>query len=98
MLYEVITQNYFAELAARKIPLYLVSVIFRPEQLFFTSKPQGQWYRNILKGVAHFFVQNQQSADLLQRIGFPNYTITGDTVITSYSIHYTKLYEKENNA
>jgi len=72
-------QNYYQELANRKIPLYLVSVIFRPEQLFFTSKPQGQWYRNILKGVAHFFVQNKQSADLLQRIGFPNYTITGDT-------------------
>lgn len=72
-------KNFYEELAVRKIPLYLVSVIFRPEQLFFTSKPQGQWYRNILKGVAHFFVQNQQSADLLKRIGFPNYTITGDT-------------------
>jgi 3-deoxy-D-manno-octulosonic-acid transferase len=72
-------KNYIDELAARRIPLYLVSAIFRKEQLFFKPGIRGQWYRNVLKGVARFFVQNQQSADLLQQVGFSNYTITGDT-------------------
>lgn len=72
-------KNYFARLAGRNIPLYLVSAIFRPGQLFFQSGSRATWYRKILKGVTHFFVQNQQSADLLSNIGVSNYTITGDT-------------------
>ncbi|MGD9930887.1 MAG: 3-deoxy-D-manno-octulosonic acid transferase [Mangrovibacterium sp.] len=72
-------KNYLHELSRRKIPLYLVSAIFRPEQLFFQKGLRANWYRNILQGVEHFFVQNQQSANLLASIGFSNYTVTGDT-------------------
>lgn len=72
-------KNYIAELNRRSIPLYLVSVIFRPQQLFFGKGARAKWYREVLKGVNHFFVQNHQSAELLQSIGFSNYTVTGDT-------------------
>lgn len=72
-------KNYIDALAGRNIPLYLVSAIFRPGQLFFQKGFRAAWYRKVLQGVAHFFVQNNQSAELLAGIGFSNYTITGDT-------------------
>lgn len=72
-------KNYMEELSSRHIPLYLVSAIFRPGQLFFKSGARAKWYRSVLKSVAHFFVQNKQSAELLASFGFENYTITGDT-------------------
>ncbi|WP_163716167.1 3-deoxy-D-manno-octulosonic acid transferase [Mangrovibacterium lignilyticum] len=72
-------KNYIEELSKRSIPLYLVSAIFRPEHLFFKEGVKAKWYRNVLRGVAHFFVQNAQSAELLQKVGLSNYTITGDT-------------------
>ncbi len=68
---------YFRELGRRNIPLYIVSAIFRKEQLFF--KPYGRFYRSILRNVTHFFVQDTASATLLDSIGLHNYTLTGDT-------------------
>jgi len=72
-------KNYIEELNRRNIPLYLVSAIFRKEQLFFKSGLRAKWYRKVLENVCHFFVQNKQSAELLEKIGLSNYTITGDT-------------------
>ena len=72
-------KNYMGEISERDIPLYLVSAIFRPEQLFFKSGARANWYRNVLKNVTHFFVQNKQSAELLEKFDFNNYSITGDT-------------------
>lgn len=72
-------KNYIEGMAQRDIPLYLVSAIFRPEQLFFQKGFRSDWYRKVLKGVAHFFVQTRQSGELLGTIGLANYTITGDT-------------------
>lgn len=72
-------KNYIIELVQQNIPLYLVSAIFRPQQLFFQKGARADWYRKVLTGVNHFFVQNRQSADLLASIGFSNYTVTGDT-------------------
>ncbi|WP_423129458.1 3-deoxy-D-manno-octulosonic acid transferase [Gaoshiqia sp. Z1-71] len=72
-------KNFISELNRKKIPLYLVSGIFRPGQLFFKKGIRARWYRGLLKGIEHFFVQNQQSADLLAGIGFENSTVTGDT-------------------
>lgn len=69
--------NYLATLKDRKIPVYLCSAIFRPDQLFF--KPYGSWYRKNLTFFEHFFVQDKASQRLLQSIGFANVTVTGDT-------------------
>lgn len=71
--------HYIQELKKRNIPLYIVSAIFRPDQLFFKNVPWGKWYRKMLFGVKHFFVQDDQSVELLGRIGLHNVTRTGDT-------------------
>ena len=70
-------RNYLKIIEQYQIPLYLVSAIFRPEQVFF--KWYGGWYRKLLTAFTHFFVQNGQSKELLAGIGFTNITITGDT-------------------
>ncbi len=57
--------------------LYLVSGIFRPDQLFF--KPYGAWYRKFLKYFKHLFVQNEESAKLLGSISIHNHSISGDS-------------------
>ncbi|WP_343533724.1 glycosyltransferase N-terminal domain-containing protein [Pedobacter sp.] len=69
--------NYFKALARQNIPLYIISGIFRPNQIFF--KTYGGFYRNVLKCVKHFFVQNEESAMLLKSIGINNVDISGDT-------------------
>lgn len=69
--------NYFYGLSKRKIPVYSVSSIFRPKQLFFKS--YGKAYRKILYGVKHFFVQNDESKKLLNSIGIDQVSISGDT-------------------
>ncbi|TCC94531.1 3-deoxy-D-manno-octulosonic acid transferase [Pedobacter frigiditerrae] len=69
--------HYFKELDKRQIPLYLISGIFRPNQSFF--KWYGGFYRNILKYVTHFFVQNEESISLLKGIGINEVSLAGDT-------------------
>ncbi len=61
----------------RKIPIYFVSCIFRPSQIFF--KKYGVFFEKILRRVTHFFVQNQTSLELLYNQGIPQVTVTGDT-------------------
>ncbi|WP_025145540.1 3-deoxy-D-manno-octulosonic acid transferase [Pedobacter jeongneungensis] len=68
---------YFKELKELEIPLYVISGIFRGSQAFF--KWYGGFYRNILKSVTYFFVQNEESQNLLKSIGLNNVTINGDT-------------------
>lgn len=69
--------NYLNQLNAKNIPTYLVSGIFREEQLFF--KKYGKFYRKSLQAFDHFFVQEKHSETLLKSIGYENVSITGDT-------------------
>lgn len=69
--------NYLGELKIRNIKTYLISGIFRENQLFF--KWYGGFYRKALGTFDYFFVQNQKSKILLQRLGKTNVTISGDT-------------------
>ena len=70
---------YIDELKKRNIPLYMVSAIFRKDQLFFKETLWGKWYRKMLEKVTHFFVQDENSAHLLESVGITNYTLSGDT-------------------
>jgi len=70
-------RNYLNTIKHQQIPLYLVSAIFRPKQVFF--KWYGGWYRKLLSAFTHFFVQNERSGELLAGIGYTNVTVTGDT-------------------
>ena len=67
--------NYMAELNKKNIPFYSVSSIFRKEQSFF----KYDWFAKQLNNVSHFFVQDQNSKELLKNIGFSNCTVAGDT-------------------
>ena len=69
--------NYFFNLKKIGAKLFCISVILREEQRFF------QWYgfvwKATLKAVTHFFVQNETTLRLLQKIKFNNVSISGDT-------------------
>ena len=69
--------NYLNALKERETPTYLISGIFREDQLFF--KWYGGFYRNALNAFEHFFVQNSKSKDLLLKLGKSNVTVSGDT-------------------
>ena len=71
--------HYINELKKRNIPLYLVSAIFRENQLFFKNSLWGKWYRKMLFGFEQFFVQDDQSVRLLHGVGIKNVTKAGDT-------------------
>lgn len=70
--------NYLTALKRRHIPTYLISGIFRADQLFF--KNYAPFYRRMLNTFTHLFVQNQDSVDLLASIGLTEeVSISGDT-------------------
>lgn len=69
--------NLLQELSKRNVETLLISGIFRKEQHFFTKN--NDWHRKPLYAFSHFFVQDQQSVELLSQIGFNNTTLAGDT-------------------
>jgi 3-deoxy-D-manno-octulosonic-acid transferase len=69
--------NYLKELEKSKTPTYLISGIFRDNQMFF--KWYGGFYRNALKAFTYFFVQNESSKEKIESIGFKNVIVSGDT-------------------
>lgn len=83
--------NYLKVLRKNNIPVYSISAIFRPQQLFF--KPYGFWYLKILKNFTHIFVQDEDSAMLLEKYDIKNVTVAGDTRFDSV----TRLTQKANN-
>jgi 3-deoxy-D-manno-octulosonic-acid transferase len=69
---------YLKAIHERKIPLLLVSALFRKQQPFF------KWYGNLLHTkmlgfYSHIFVQDENSVTLLKQIHIQNVTLTGDT-------------------
>ncbi len=70
---------FIDELKKNNIPLYIISAIFRKNQQFFRNSRWGKWYRQMLLKTEHFFVQDKNSARLLQNAGIDNFTISGDT-------------------
>lgn len=68
---------YIRELHNRNIPVYLVSALFRPSQVFF--RRWGAWYCNMLRMFTHLFVQNYGSKKLLKEAGIKSVTVAGDT-------------------
>jgi len=68
---------YLNECKNRKIPLLLVSGIFRKDQPFF--KWYGNLHRSMLNCFTHFFIQDKESLQLLQSTNIINATVAGDT-------------------
>lgn len=69
--------NYLSLMKKRGIPVYSVSSIFRPEQVFF--RWYGKKYRLVLNCIERYFVQNERSRQLLATLGITDVEITGDT-------------------
>lgn len=69
--------NYINELYKNKIPLLMISVIFRPSQHFF--KFWGGWFRKQLRKVTWFYVQNNDSLKLLNKANIYHADKSGDT-------------------
>lgn len=80
---------YLQQLRLTNTPVYLISGVFRNDQLFF--KWYGAWYQNMLGFFNHFFLQNQESAHLLKSIGHTNFTVSGDT-------RFDRVYQNSLNA
>jgi len=69
--------NFMDEIYNRDIKSYLISGLFRKEQLYF--RPMGKFMAKALKKFNHRFVQNQESLDLLLAHQFEPSSISGDT-------------------
>lgn len=69
--------NLLKEIEVQGIPTYLISGIFRENQIFF--KPYGGWMRKLLHVFSHFFVQNSRSVQLLESLDIHQATLSGDT-------------------
>lgn len=69
--------NYLRELKKRKIPVLLISAIFKKEQIYF--KVYGRFMRKALRRFDHYFVQDAVSQKLLASIQIKNSSVSGDT-------------------
>ncbi|MCF0189268.1 MAG: 3-deoxy-D-manno-octulosonic acid transferase [Bacteroidaceae bacterium] len=69
--------NFITACHRRGIPVYSVSSIFRENQIFF--RWYGRKYSHMLHRVRHFFVQNEESRELLSKIHIDKVTVAGDT-------------------
>ncbi|MDH7445249.1 3-deoxy-D-manno-octulosonic acid transferase [Aquimarina sp. 2201CG14-23] len=69
--------NYLKTLQRNAVPITIISASFREDQTFF--KWYGGFMRSALKTVNHFFVQDTISEQLLDKIGFTNVSVSGDT-------------------
>ena len=69
--------HYFNQLHKKQVPLYVISGIFRPGQVFF--KWYGGLHRRMLGFVTYFFVQDTASKELLQTVDVSNVEVSGDT-------------------
>jgi len=83
--------NYLNELRKLGTPTYLISGIFRKNQLFF--KWYGGFYRTALNTFTYFFVQNESSKKLLLELGKTNVFISGDTRFDRVA----SILEKDNS-
>ena len=69
--------NHLHILKHRGVPVYSVSSIFRPDQVFF--KWYGHQYGKVLRCFTRFFVQNEQSRELLKGLKIHDVDVVGDT-------------------
>jgi 3-deoxy-D-manno-octulosonic-acid transferase len=69
--------NYISVIHKNKVPLYLISGIFRQGQHFF--KWYGSFFRSMLRKFEKIYVQDTQSLELLKGIGIESVVIAGDT-------------------
>lgn len=80
--------HYFTELTEKKTPFYMISAVFRKNQIFF--KWYGKWYRELLLKPTKIFVQDEKSKDVLSKYNIDS-VVSGDT-------RFDRVYETSLNA
>jgi len=86
--------NYLAELNRHQVPTVFISSLVRGKEPFF--KWYGGRFRKILKKIDHFFVQDQDSAAQLSRLGIEKLTVSGDTRFDRVADILASKQENEN--
>lgn len=69
--------NYLQQLHKAAVPVYIISAIFRPGQIFF--RPWGGMFRRMLRRFDRIYLQDDESQKLLSGIGIDNTVVAGDT-------------------
>ena len=69
--------NMISELEKNKIPIILISGIFRKNHVFFQW--YGFWFARKLRLIDHYFVQDAESKALLNSLAINQVEISGDT-------------------
>lgn len=80
--------NFIFEAKSQGSKVYNVSGIFRPDHRFFQW--YGGFFRKTLEAFDWFFVQNEESVELLESINIKNHSIVGDS-------RYDKVYQTKIN-
>jgi 3-deoxy-D-manno-octulosonic-acid transferase len=81
--------HYLNTLSNKKIPVVLISAIFRKSQLFF--KPWGLLHKSMLKKFTHLFVQNENSLQLVKKSKI-------EQVEIGYDTRYDRVFEVKKSA
>lgn len=69
--------SFLAEFRKNNIQHFLVSAVFREDQIFFKS--HGSIFRDALKSFTLIFTQDTKSIELLRKIGITKTELAGDT-------------------
>ena len=69
--------NFINTLYQQQVPTYLISALFKKEQIFFQS--YGKWMRAYLKRFDQIFVQDRSSYQLAKKMELHQVKISGDT-------------------
>ena len=81
--------NHIKVLKDKHIRIFYISTVLRPNQYFF--KPWGRWFKNHFHKVKYFFTQNNETANLLYKMGIDELTVAGDT-------RFDRVYEIAHQA
>jgi 3-deoxy-D-manno-octulosonic-acid transferase len=88
--------NFIFELKKQKIQLISIATILRPNQIFF--KTYGSFFRKVLYAFDFFYVQNQETATLLESLGIINVKNVGDTRFDNVIANKLRLEKTDKTA
>lgn len=81
--------NFISECAKAKVSIVSISTLLRNKQIYF--RWYGGFFRNALKNINYFFVQNKQTKELLESVDIQDIEVSGDT-------RYDKVLQHKNSA
>jgi len=86
--------NFIFELKATQTKVISVCTILRPNQIYFKS--YGSFFRETLRAIDYFFVQNSETEKLLESIEIRNSEVVGDTRFDNVIANKLNFENKQN--